>query len=90
MVTQSAADGLVAEAAAVEAADTEAEADVAGAETDAVADVADATGVELDDEPGDELQPAMRAPPAASTARMESEERLDISGTYRGVERGIS
>ncbi|MGD0702619.1 MAG: hypothetical protein ABSA02_22395 [Trebonia sp.] len=88
MVTQSAADGLVAEAAAVEVAD----ADVAGAETDAVADVADATGVELDDELDDELQPAMRAPLAASTARVESEERLDIFRNLHGsgTERCIS
>jgi hypothetical protein len=80
MVTQSAADGLLEELAAVELAG--AEADVAGAETDADADVADAVGVgvELDDEL-DELQPAMRAPLAASTARMESDERLDISET---------
>jgi hypothetical protein len=78
MVTQSAAEGLVEELAAVELAG--AEADVAGAETDAAADVAAAVGVELDDEL-DELQPAMRAPLAASTARMESDERLDISGT---------
>jgi hypothetical protein len=87
MVTQSAADGLVEEPAAVELAD--AEADVAGAETDAEADVADAVGVELDDEL-DELQPAMRAPLAASTARMESDERLDISGTSMGVERSVA
>jgi hypothetical protein len=69
MIVQSAADGLVEEPAAVE---------VAGAETDA--DVAAAVGVELDDEP-DELQPAMRAPLAASTTKAESDERLDISGT---------
>jgi hypothetical protein len=88
MVLQSAADGLVDELAAVELA--EAEADVAGADADADADVADAAGVELDDEL-DELQPAMRAPLAASTARIESDERLgDISGTSMGVEGGVA
>jgi hypothetical protein len=81
MVTQSAADGLVEEPAAVELAD--AEVDVTGA------DVADAVGVELDDEL-EELQPAMRAPLAASTARIESDERLDISGTSIGVERIVA
>jgi hypothetical protein len=93
MVTQSAADGLVEELSAVELAG--AEADVAGAETDAdaAADVADAVGVELDDDELDELQPAMREPLAASTAstaRMESDERLDISGTSMGVERSVA
>jgi hypothetical protein len=83
MVTQSAADGLVEEPAAVELAGAEAEADVAGAETGA--DVAAAVGVELDDEL-DEVQPAMRAPLAARTARTVSDERRDISGTSRGVE----
>ena len=48
MVTQSAADGLVEELAAVELAGAEADADVA--EADAAADVAGAVGVELDDE----------------------------------------
>jgi hypothetical protein len=81
MVVQSAADGLVEEPAAVELA--EAEADVAAAEDDAGADVADAVGVVVDDEL-DELQPAMRAPLAARTARTVSDERLDISGTSRG------
>jgi hypothetical protein len=75
MVTQSAADGLVEEPAAVELA--------AGVE--ATADVADAVGVELDDEP-DEVQPAMRAPLAARTARTVSDERLDISGASMGVD----
>lgn len=70
MIAQSAADGLVAEPVPVELA-----ADVA----DAAAEV----GVELADEL-DELQPAIRAPPAASTARAESDERLDISGTSMG------
>jgi hypothetical protein len=78
MILQSAADTLVEELAAVELA----EADVAGADADAV-------GVELDDEL-DELQPAMRAPLAASAARMESDERLDISGTSMGVERSVA
>lgn len=87
MVTQSAADGLLGELAAVELAD--AEADVAGAETDAVADVADATGAELADELDDEVQPAMSAPLAASTATAESDERLDISRTSMGVERQL-
>jgi hypothetical protein len=85
MVTQSAADGLVEELVPVELAGAEADADVAGAETDADADVAGAVGVELDDEL-DELQPAMRAPLAASTASTVSEGRLDISGTSMGVE----
>jgi hypothetical protein len=87
MVTQSAADGLVEEPAAVELAAAEAEsaADVAGAETDVTADVADAVGAELDDEP-DELQPAMRAPLAARTARTLCDERLGISGTSIGVD----
>jgi hypothetical protein len=80
-VTQSAADGLVEEPAAVELAGAEAEADVAGAETDA--DVAGEAGVELDDEL-DEVQPAMRAPLAAKTARTVSDERRDISGTSMG------
>ena len=80
MVAQSAADGVVEEPAAVE---------LAGAEADAVADVAAAVGVELEDEL-DELQPAMRAPLAASTARIESDERLDISGTSMGVERSVA
>jgi hypothetical protein len=87
MVTQSAADGLVEELAAVELAGAEAE--VAGAEADAGADVAAAVGVELDDEL-DELQPAMRAPLAASTARTVSDERLDTSGTSMGVERSVA
>jgi hypothetical protein len=82
IVTQSAADGLLAELAA-------AEADVAGAETDADADVAAAVGVELDDEL-DELQPTMRAPLAASPARTVSDERLDISGTSMGVELSVA
>jgi hypothetical protein len=85
MVTQSAADGLVEELAAVELAGAEVVA--AGADTDA--DVAGAVGVVVDDEL-DELQPAMRAPLAASTARAESEERLDISGTSMGVERSVA
>jgi hypothetical protein len=79
MIVQSAADGLVEELAAVEVA---ADADVAEADTDAA-------GVELDGEL-DELQPAMRAPLAASTARAESDERLDISGTSMGVERSVA
>jgi hypothetical protein len=79
MVTQSAADGLVEEPAAVELAGAEAEADVA--ETDADADVAGVVGVELD-----EVQPAMRAPLAARTTRTVSDERRDISGTSMGVE----
>jgi hypothetical protein len=83
MVTQSAADGVLEEPAAVELAGAEADADVAGAETDA--DVADAAGVELDDEL-DEVQPAMRAPLAARTARAVSDERRDISGTSMGAE----
>jgi hypothetical protein len=87
MVAQSAADGLVEELAAVELAGAEADADVAGA--DAEADVGATVGVELDDEL-DELQPAMRAPLAASTARIESDERLDISGTSMGVERSVA
>jgi hypothetical protein len=88
MVTQSAADGLLAELlAAVELAG--ADADVAGAEADVLAAVADAVDVELDDEL-DEVQPAMRAPLAASTARAESDERLDISGTSMGVERSVA
>jgi hypothetical protein len=78
MIVQSAADGLAEEPAAVELAG--AEADVAGA---------DAVGAELADEL-DELQPAMRAPLAASTARMESDERLDISGTSMRVERSVA
>jgi hypothetical protein len=82
-VTQSAADGVVEEPAAVELAG--AEADVAGAGDETGADVAVAVGVELDDEP-DELQPTMRAPLAARTARTVSDERRDISGTSRGVE----
>jgi len=92
MVTQSAADGLVEEPAAVELADVEADVTGAAAETDAAADVADAVGVELDDEL-DEVQPAMRAPLAASTARAESDERRDIfrnlhgSGTERCISR---
>ena len=81
MVTQSAADGLVEDPAEVELEGAEAEADVAGA-TAAVADVAGVVGVELDDE----LQPAMRAPLAARTARTVSEGRLDISGTSMGLE----
>jgi hypothetical protein len=77
MIVQSAADGLVEELAAVEVAD--------------VTEVGEETGVEvvggaLDDEP-DELQPTMRAPPAASTAKAESDERLDISGTSGGQDR---
>jgi hypothetical protein len=89
MVTQSAADGLVEEPAAVELAGAEAGADVAGA--DAVAGVADAVGAELDDEL-DELQPAMRAPLAASTARIESDERRYIFRNLHGsgTERCIS
>jgi hypothetical protein len=83
MVTQSAADGLLEEPAAVELAG--AEADVAGAGAETGADVADAVGVELDDEL-DEVHPAMRAPLAARTARTVSDERRDISGTSRGVE----
>jgi len=83
MVTQSAADGVVEEPAAVELAGAEAEVDVAGAEADA--DVAGAVGVELDDEL-DEVQPAMRAPLAARTAKTVSDERRDISGTSMGVE----
>jgi hypothetical protein len=79
MITQSAADGLAEELAAVEVA---ADADVAGAE-------ADVAGVELDDEL-DELQPAMRAPLATSTARAESDEPLDISGTSMGVKRIVA
>ena len=79
MMVQSAADGLVEELAAVEVA---ADADVAEADTDAV-------GVELDDEL-DELQPAMRAPLAASMARAESDERLDIIRTSRGVEWSVA
>jgi hypothetical protein len=58
-----------------------------------VADVTDAVGVELDDDELDELQPAMREPLAASTAstaRMESDERLDISETSMGVERSVA
>src|SRR3984957_8909748 len=87
MVTQSAADGLLAELATAVADVAGAETAVAGAETDADADVA--AGVELDDEP-DELQPAMRAPLAASTARTVRDERLDISGTSMGVERSVA
>jgi hypothetical protein len=81
MVTQSAADGLVEEPAAVELAGAEAGADVAGAETDT--DVDDGAGVELDDEL-DEVQPAMRPPLAARTASTVSDERRDISGTSMG------
>jgi hypothetical protein len=76
MIAQSAVDGLLAELAAVEVAD----ADATGVGEDTGAEVAVAVGVELDDEL-DELQPAMRAPLAASTAKAESDERLDISGT---------
>ena len=85
MTVQSAADGVVEELEAVELDD--AAADVA----DAVADVADAVGVEVDDEL-DELQPAMRAPLAASTARRESDEGLDIFRNLHGsgTERCIS
>ena len=87
MITQSAADGLLEELVTVELA--EAEADVADA--DAAADVAEAVGVELDDEL-EELQPAMRTPLAASTARAESDERLDIFKNLHGsgTERCIS
>jgi hypothetical protein len=89
MVTQSAADGLVEELAEVELAGAEADvagAEVIGADDVAAADVADAVGVELGEELDDELQPAMRAPIAASTARIESEERPDISGISMGGE----
>lgn len=93
MVAQSAVDGLLAEPVEFELAtgdaDATADADVAGAETVAVADVVDATGAELEDEL-DEVQPAMRAPLRASTARAGSEERLGISGTSMGVERGVA
>jgi hypothetical protein len=83
IVTQSAADGLVEELAPVElAAAVVVGADADVAETDA--DVAAAVGAELDDEL-DELQPAMRAPLAARTARMVSDEPLGISGTSMGV-----
>jgi uncharacterized membrane protein len=81
IVAQSAVDGLLAELAAVEVAD----ADATGVGEETGAEVA----VELDDEL-DELQPAMRAPLAASTAKAESDERLDISGTSRGVERSAA
>ena len=74
MMVQSAADALVEELAAVEVADVTAVGEETGVEV---------VGVELDDEP-DELQPTMRAPPAASTAKAESDERLDISGTSGG------
>jgi hypothetical protein len=89
MITQSAADGLLEELATVELA--EAEADVADADADAAADVAEAVGVELGDEL-EELQPAMRTPLAASTARAESDERLDIFKNLHGsgTERCIS
>jgi hypothetical protein len=80
MIVQSAADGLVEELAAVEVADVTAVGEETGAE------VCVGAGGALDDEP-DELQPTMRAPPAASTAKAESDERLDISGTSGGQDR---
>src|ERR1700722_12738268 len=74
MIVQSAADGLVEELAAVEAADVTAVGVETGVEVVAV-------GVELD-----ELQPAMRAPLAARTASTVSEGRLGIAGTSMGVD----
>ena len=75
MILQSAADGAFEEAAEVEV-----EVELA----DAAADVAAAeVGVELADEL-DELQPAIRAPPAASMTRTESDERLDIKSLHGG------
>jgi hypothetical protein len=79
MIVQSAADGLVEEPAEVEAED------VTAVGEDTAAEVCVAVGGALDDEP-DELQPAMRAPLAARTARTVSEGRLDISGTSMGLE----
>jgi len=59
---------------------------VVGAALVAAAEVAGALEEELDEL----LQPAMRAPPAARTARADSVERLDISGTSMGVERSVA
>jgi hypothetical protein len=88
MILQSAADTPVAagEAAGEEAA-TVAAADVvaAGAE-DVAEDVAAGALVELEEL----LHPAMRAPPTAKTARVDRDERWNISATSMGAELSVA
>ena len=83
MILQSAADTPVAGEAAGEEAATVAAADVvaAGAE-----DVAAGALVELEEL----LHPAMRAPPTAKTARVDRDERWNISATSMGAELSVA